>query len=157
FLVILMGMSQVAVPEASHVLRDKPERLGRFCLMFGSAQALAAALWGGLVLIVLPLKLGDMLLGSLLHSAAGLLPFVIAGMIAGGFEVGAAAGVRALGAARRSLRAQLIFSGLYLFGGSVGAWWGGAQGTCVGVAIATAIGAVVWWYQLQRARGEYSG
>jgi O-antigen/teichoic acid export membrane protein len=156
FLVILMGMSQVAVPEAAQVLRTAPQRLGRFCLAFGSLQALAAALWGGVMLILLPLHLGDVLLESLWHPAASLLPLVIAGMIAGGFEVGAAAGVRALGAARRSLRAQLTFSFLYLVGGTLGAWLDGARGTCLGVAIATAIGAMVWWYQLQRARAEYA-
>jgi hypothetical protein len=77
-------------------------------------------------------------------------------MIVGGFDVGAAAGVRALGAARRSLRAQLTFSFLYLFGGTMGAWLGGTRGTCLGVAIANAIGAGVWWYQLQRARAEHA-
>jgi len=156
FLVILMGMSQVAVPEAAHVLRTAPQRLGRFCLAFGSLQALAAALWGALMFVVLPWHLGDLLLGSLWQPAAALLPWVIAGMVAGGFEIGAAAGVRALGAARRSLRAQLTFSFLYLTGGTVGALVDGARGTCIGVAIATAIGAVVWWYQLQRARAEYA-
>ncbi|HEX4688387.1 MAG TPA: oligosaccharide flippase family protein [Nocardioides sp.] len=156
FLVILMGMSQVAVPEAAHVLRTAPERLGRFCLVFGSAQALAAAVWGALVLIVLPMALGEALLGKLWHPAAALLPAVIAGMVVGGFEVGASAGVRALGAARRSLRAQLTFAALYLIGGTVGALMGGAQGTCIGVAIATGLGSIVWWYQLQRARAEYA-
>jgi len=156
FLVILMGMSQVAVPEAAHVLRAAPQRLGRFCLAFGSLQALAAAVWGALMLVVLPWRLGDVLLGSLWHPAATLLPWVIAGMVAGGFEIGAAAGVRALGAARRSLRAQLIYSFLYLTGGTMGAWLDGARGTCIGVAIATAIGAGLWWYQLQRARAEHA-
>jgi O-antigen/teichoic acid export membrane protein len=156
FLVILMGMSQVAVPEASHILRTAPERLGRFCLMFGTLQSTAAAAWGGMMLLLLPHGLGDALLGSLWQPVSVLLPAVILGMCFGGFEVGAAAGVRALGAARRSLRAQLSFSALYLLGGAVGAVVAGAQGTCVGVAIATGLGAVVWWYQLQRARAEHA-
>ena len=156
FLVILMGMSQVAVPEASHILRTAPERLGRFCLMFGTVQSTAAAVWGGMMLLLLPHGLGDALLGSLWQPVSVLLPAVILGMCFGGFEVGAAAGVRALGAARRSLRAQLSFSALYLLGGAVGAVVAGAQGTCVGVAIATGLGAIVWWYQLQRARAEHA-
>jgi len=158
FLVILMGMSQVAVPEASQILRRSPGHLGRFCFAFGSVQAVSAALWGGLVLLALPRHLGEDLLGaSLWDTADQLLPIVITGMVVGGFSVGAAAGVRALGAARRSLRAQLTYSGLYLLGGSVGAWLGGARGTCLGVAGATALGTVVWWFQLQRARAEYTG
>jgi len=102
------------------------------------------------------MALGEALLGKLWHPAAALLPAVIAGMVVGGFEVGASAGVRALGAARRSLRAQLTFAALYLIGGTVGALMGGAQGTCIGVAIATGLGSIVWWYQLQRARAEYA-
>ena len=59
-----------------------------------------------------------------------------------------AAGVRALGAARRSLRAQMIQSGAYLVGGVGGAFLGGARGTCIGVAMATGFGAVAYWFQL---------
>jgi hypothetical protein len=77
-------------------------------------------------------------------------------MVAGGLEIGAAAGLRALGAARRSLRAQLTLSFLYLSGGTLGAALDGARGTCIGVAVATIIGAGVWWYQLDRARAEHA-
>ena len=84
-----------------------------------------------------------------------LLPVVILGMCLGGFSVSAAAGVRALGAARRSLRAQLIQSSAYLVGGIGGAYLGGARGTCIGVAMATGFGAVAYWFQLGRARAEH--
>jgi O-antigen/teichoic acid export membrane protein len=155
FLVILMGMSQVAVPEAAHILRDAPRRLGRFCFVFGAAQATAAAAWGVLILLMVPHDAGSELLGPLWGPAMDLLPIVMVGMCLGGFSVGAAAGVRALGAARRSLRAQLTQSGTYLVGGIGGAYIGGARGTCIGVAVATAVGAVAYWYQLQIARAEH--
>lgn len=155
FLVILMGMSQVAVPEAAHILRDSPRRLGHFCFVFGAAQAAAAAVWGVLILLLVPRDAGDSVLGGLWGPAMDLLPVVIVGMCLGGFSVGAAAGVRALGAARRSLRAQLIQSGAYLVGGVGGAYLGGARGTCIGVAVATGVGAVAYWYQLQVARAEH--
>jgi O-antigen/teichoic acid export membrane protein len=155
FLVILMGMSQVAVPEAAHILRDSPRRLGHFCFVFGAAQAAAAAAWGVLILLLVPRDAGDDVLGGLWGPAMDLLPVVIVGMCLGGFSVGAAAGVRALGAARRSLRAQLIQSGAYLVAGVGGACLGGARGTCIGVAVATGAGAVAYWYQLQVARAEH--
>jgi O-antigen/teichoic acid export membrane protein len=155
FLVILMGMSQVAVPEAARILRTSPERLGRFCFTFGAAQAASAAVWGVLILVVVPDAAGDGLLGSLWGPAMALLPVVILGMCLGGFSVSAAAGVRALGAARRSLRAQLIQSSAYLVGGIGGAYLGGARGTCIGVAMATGFGAVAYWFQLGRARAEH--
>ena len=39
FLVVLMGLSQVAVPEASRVFHRNAQRLSRFCLTLGGAQA----------------------------------------------------------------------------------------------------------------------
>jgi O-antigen/teichoic acid export membrane protein len=151
FLVILMGLSQVAVPEATQVVRARPDRLGAFCLVIGGAQASAAALWGIAVLVLLPFGLGELLLADLWRPASVLLPIVVVGMVAGGLEVGAATGVRALGAARRSLSAQLVTSGLYVGGGTVGAIVDGARGSCIGVTAGTAVATVVWWIQLRRA------
>ncbi len=65
FLAMLMGLSLVAVPEASRVARARPERLARFCLLLGGVQAFAALVWGlGLVFLV-PDTLGMKLLGDL--------------------------------------------------------------------------------------------
>ena len=49
----------------------------------------------------------------------------------------------------RSLVAQVTFAGLYLVGGTVGGVIDGARGSCWGVALATTIGAAVWWVQLR--------
>ncbi len=155
FLVILMGASQVAVPEASHVLTNAPRRLGRFCFGLGAVLAAAAAAWGAAILALLPTGLGNLLLGPIWVPASALLPPVILGFFMGGFEIAAAAGVRALGAAPRSLTAQLTNAGLYVVGGGVGAYVDGARGSCWGVAIATTIGALVWWVQLRRALNEF--
>ncbi|MBW9210784.1 hypothetical protein KV100_14080 [Mumia sp. zg.B21] len=155
FLVVLMGLSQVAVPEATHVVRNRPDRLGTFCLVIGGAQAAAAALWGVAVLVLLPFGLGELLLADLWGPAGALLPIVVVGMVAGGLEIGAATGVRALGAARRSLSAQLVTSGLYVVGGSVGAIVDGARGSCLGVAAGTAVATGVWWIQLRRAIDDH--
>ncbi len=46
FLVVLMGISQVAVPEASAVLARSPRRLRLFCFGLGTVQAVAAAVVG---------------------------------------------------------------------------------------------------------------
>lgn len=151
FLVVLMGMSQVAVPEGVRILKRAPRRLPHFCLALGVVEAMAAGTWGLIVLVVLPRGAGDLILGPIWASAAVLLPPVILGMMMGGLETGAAAGVRAVGAASRSLRAQLFGASLYVVGGSVGAWAGDAAGSCWGVAAATAIAAFVWWVQLRRA------
>jgi hypothetical protein len=155
FLVFLMGVSQVAVPEAALVLARSPRRLLRFCFALGGVAATAAATWGVVVQLLLPRGLGELLLGSLWVPAAALLPPVIIAFSMGGFEIGAAAGVRALGAARRSLRAQLVNAALYVVLGGGGAVLDGARGSCWGVALATAVGAAVWWYHLRRGLAEH--
>ena len=149
FLVMLMGVSQLAVPEASHVLGRAPERLARFCFTLGLVAASAAAAWGVTIRALLPTGLGEMLLGQIWVPAAALLPPVMIGMFMGGFEIGAAAGVRALGAAPRSLAAQMFGASTYLVGGCLGAYLDGARGSCWGVAIATTLATFVWWYQLR--------
>lgn len=155
FLVILMGASQVAVPEAAHVISRSPRRLVQFCLALGVVLASAAAVWGVTILLLLPTGLGELLLGSIWVPASALLPPVIIAFTMGGFEIAAAAGVRALGAAPRSLKAQLTVALMYVVGGGVGAYVDGARGSAWGVAFATTAGALVWWVQLRRALGEH--
>ena len=146
---MLMGVSQLAVPEASHVLSRAPHRLGRFCFLLGLVVAASAVAWGVTIQVLLPTGLGAALLGPIWEPASSLLPVIMLGMAAGGLEIGAAAGVRALGAAPRSLVAQLTTAGMYLVGGCVGAYVDGARGSCWGVAVATTVAALVWWYQLR--------
>ena len=155
FLVILMGASQVAVPEAAHVISRSPRRLMHFCLALGVVLASAAAAWGVTILLLLPTGLGELLLGSIWVPASALLPPVIIAFFMGGFEIAAVAGVRALGAAPRSLKAQLTAAVLYAMGGGVGAYVDGARGSAWGVALATTIGMLVWWVQLRRALDEH--
>jgi O-antigen/teichoic acid export membrane protein len=65
FLVVLMGISQVAVPEASRVFHRNSGRLARFCFILGGSQAGAALAWGLLLMIVFPLGPGPALLKEL--------------------------------------------------------------------------------------------
>ena len=155
FLVLLSGVSQVAVPEAKVVLDRSPGRLARFCLLLGAVPAVAAAAWGVAVAIVFPLGPGRLLLGDLWGPASTLLVPVTGCMILGCFQNAGTAGVRALGASRRSLSAQLWNAGLYLLGGTVGAALGGAAGSCWGVLVAGAVGCLIWWYEVRRAIAEH--
>ena len=151
FMAVLMGLSLVAVPEASRVARSRPERLARFCLLLGGTQAVAALIWGMGLLFLLPDRIGVQLLGAVWPAASVLiLPATLAVTFAG-ISSGAATGLRALGAARRSLRAQLITSVCYVVAGLTGAVLGGAPGSSWGVALGCLIGACAWWYQLRTA------
>jgi hypothetical protein len=155
FLVIVMGLGLVAVPEAVTVMRRSPERLRTFCLLLGSAEALAAALWGAIILIWLPHGLGQLLLGHIWKATSPLvLPTMISGAISC-FAVGGSVGLHALGLARRSLRAQLVWAGAYLIGGVGGAIIGGGQGTSWGVVGATLVGAVYFQFEFDRGLAEH--
>ncbi|MFI6825601.1 hypothetical protein ACIBG5_00745 [Kribbella sp. NPDC050241] len=146
FFIVLSGIGLVAVPEAARVLRRRPRALPWFCLLLGGAQAFAALAWGLALLFALPDGWGHALLGEVwLTSSALLLPATLSVMFAS-FYTGASAGLRALGVARRSLRAQLWASAAYLIGGVGGAAIAGALGSSWGAACATFVGAIVWWW-----------
>ncbi|MFD0275263.1 hypothetical protein ACFVHB_15355 [Kitasatospora sp. NPDC127111] len=155
FLAVLMGLSLVTVPEAARVLRQAPHRLGAFCLLLGGGQAAGALLWGGALLLV-PDRLGEPVLGDVWQSAAQLVVPLTLGVAGAGLGTGAAAGLRALGAARRSLRCQLFASVCYVGGGLGGAALAGTAGSAWGVAAATVSSSAVWWLQLRPALREHS-
>ncbi|MEW2219693.1 hypothetical protein AB0939_10360 [Streptomyces sp. NPDC006990] len=153
FLAVLMGLSLVTVAEAARVLRRAPHRLGPFCLLLGGGQAAAALLWGG-ALLLLPDRAGVLVLGDVWHAAAELIVPATLGVAGAGLGTGAAAGLRALAAARRSLRSQLFASACYAGGGLGGAAAAGTVGSAWGVAAATLLGSAVWWLQLRSALRE---
>ncbi|CAM5362199.1 hypothetical protein ABT327_12280 [Streptomyces pilosus] len=154
FLALLMGLSLVTVAEAARVLRRAPHRLGAFCLLLGGGQAVAALLWGGALLLV-PDRLGELVLGGVWGAAAALVVPVTLGVAGAGLGTGAAAGLRALGAARRSLRSQLFASACYVAGGLGGAVLAGTAGSAWGVAAATGCASAVWWLHLRSALREH--
>ncbi len=146
FFIVLSGIGLVAVPEAARVLRRSVRALPIFCLLLGGAQAVGALAWGMALIFALPDKWGHAVLGEVwLTSSALLLPATLSVMFAS-FYTGAAAGLRALGVARRSLKAQLIASSAYLIGGVGGGALGGALGSSWGAAGATFVGVIVWWW-----------
>jgi hypothetical protein len=149
FFIVLSGVGLVAVPEAARVLRRSVKALPIFCLLLGGAQAVAALVWGLALLVALPDAWGHALLGEVwLTSSALLLPATLS-VANAGFNTGAAAGLRALGVARRSLKAQLCASAFYLVGGVGGGALGGALGSAWGAAGATFASAFVWWFTLR--------
>lgn len=154
FLALLMGVSLVSVPEAARVWSRSPRRLPLFCLLIGASQAMAGVLWGLALLTVLPASAGVFLLGSVWPSAAALIIPTTLVVIFGSFSNGAFTGLRALGTARRSLRARLASAAAYVMGGLAGAVADGASGSAWGVAAAMLLSACVAWWQLCRALPE---
>ncbi|MFB9725347.1 hypothetical protein [Haloechinothrix salitolerans] len=156
FIAVTMGLALVAVPEASRVLRTHPRRLRLFCLGLGGLQVGGALLWGLGLLVLLPNALGVGLLGEVWPAASALLiPATLA--VAGvGLSNGATAGLRALGAAPRSLRCQLFAAAGLVTGGLLGAAIAGASGSAWGAAIAAWCAALVWWTQLHAGLRDHA-
>ena len=154
FLVVFMGMSLVTIPEAARILRHSPAHMRLFCAVVGIGLALGAVAWGAALLIALPRGLGAFMLGSLWRPTYPLILPMTISMIGACLIAGATTGLHALGAARRSLRAMALSSGTYLVCGVAGAATGGALGAVRGAAVATCLGALVWWRQLGTALRE---
>jgi O-antigen/teichoic acid export membrane protein len=151
FVVVLMGVAQVAVPEAARVFRHKPQRLSRFCLALGGAQAAAASLWGLILAVVLPLGAGSVMLKESRGPVTQMLPAVTLAVVAACFAASLLTGLRAMGAAERSLRAQLTSTAVYIVCSVVGVLLGGGLGACWGATVGMTISAMTWWYQLRTA------
>jgi O-antigen/teichoic acid export membrane protein len=151
FMVIFLGMGLVTLPEAARVLRRSPRHLPLFCLLVSAGLALAGLLWGIVLLVAMPRGLGQLMLGNLWRPTYPLvLPSTIA-IMGGCVQAGGWAGVHALGVAKRSLRAMILGSALYVAFGLGGAAAGGVMGTMIGAAIASWIGGLLFWWQLHLA------
>jgi O-antigen/teichoic acid export membrane protein len=156
FLVVLSGISQVSVPEASRVFHRNSRRLPHFCLVLGGAQAMAAVAWGAVLLFVLPLGPGQLLLKEVWTPASQLIVPVTLNVCAASFLTAITAGLRATGVARRSLQAQLTNSSVYLLLGVTGAILFGVQGACWAAMLATSLGVLVSSLQLRAALSDHN-
>lgn len=156
FMVIYLGMTLVTVPEAVRALHRSPRHLRLFCALAGAILAVMCLAWGVFLLAALPRGLGEWLMGAIWRPAYPLVLPMTLSIMGGCIDSGAASGLHALGAARRSLRAGLIGSAIYLVSTLVGTLAGGVVGTVWGLAIATWVGALVWWWQLRAALLEFN-
>jgi len=153
-MIMLFGTSAVIVPEVARVLRRSRRHVPMVCLVYGGSLAAVALAWGVVLLVVLPRGLGDFLLGEIWGPTYPLVPLVTLVFMGGSIQAGAGAGLRALAAARRSLRAMILSSVVLVVFSLVGAVEGGTVGTMLGAAVAAWIGALLWWWQLRAALRE---
>jgi O-antigen/teichoic acid export membrane protein len=155
FMVIFFGMGLVLLPEAARILRNSPRHLTLFCACAGAGLALLGLAWGVVLLVALPRGLGEFMLGpSLWHPTYELVAPSTIAIMGGCVQAGAGTGLHALGAARRSLRAMMLVSAIFIACGLAGAAARGPFGTMCGAAVASWIGALLFWLQLRRALRE---
>jgi hypothetical protein len=150
FVVLRMGISLMAVPEAARVVKRWPRRLIAFCLVLGGSQAAAGLLWGACLLFIPP-AVGEFILGSLWVTASALIVPTTLAVVGGSLFDGAFVGLRALGVSRRSMPTQMTRAIAAVVFGIVGAFLGGAAGSVWGAVAATFLGVVMVWWQLGMA------
>lgn len=153
--ILFMGISIVAVPAAVRMLRRQPGEMMALSSRISIALGGITLVWGISGLLI-PERWGELILGDVWISARSvLLPLTLA-MTAAGVLSGALTGLRALEAARHSLRARIFLSCVTVFAAGAGAALGGAVPAAWGSAIGMWVGVIVWWQQLLSAyRSQY--
>ena len=154
FRIVLFGISLITIPEAAQLLRRSPRRLPLFCVAISAGLTLLALAWGTVLLVAMPRGLGHLMLGSLWRPTYPLVvpaTLAVTGACAGS---GAATGLIALGAARRSLRSVILTSTLLVAWPLVGAVTGGTLGTMYWYAAAAWAGTLANWWQFRQALRE---
>ena len=154
FQVVIFGMGLVALPEAARILRRSARQMKVFCTLLTLGLTLAGLAWGAVLLIALPRGLGAWLLGPIWRPAYPLVLPTTLFVVGNCACAGASTYLHALGAARRSLRAALLLSGLTLVLGLAGAAALGGAGTVEGAAAGAWIGALAYQWQLRIALRE---
>jgi O-antigen/teichoic acid export membrane protein len=151
--VIFLGSDLVAVPEAVKTLKTRPQRFSKRIFLLSSALGIAALMWG-VVALLMPDSIGRELLGP--SWDAGHAIIVPMGLAVAGFGllVGPMTGIRALEAARRSLRARFKISLLGVVGGLGGAAIAGANGVAWAYAAVAAINIAIYWRELLGALSD---
>ncbi|MFD7158626.1 hypothetical protein ACFV9C_28780 [Kribbella sp. NPDC059898] len=152
---LLMGLAQVAVPEAARAVRRSDRHLRRFCLGLSGGLAVVSFAWSLVVLVVFPFGLGRVLLGTVWPQAQVLVLGITVRNLAGCLQVGPSAGLRALGRADRTMRCQLANAPLAVVFCAAGALAWGAQGAVWGSALAAILGTGIWWQQLTSALRQH--
>ena len=152
--ILTMGMSLVAIPEAARIIRDSPRRLPRFCVLISGGLAAMALVWGAVLLVALPRGLGATLVGPAWRPTYPLVLPQTLFVVGTGAGMGAGVGLHGLGAARRSLRAMIYTSVIYLAFALAGALAGGRLWTVIGIAAAAWVGTLIVWWELRAALRE---
>jgi O-antigen/teichoic acid export membrane protein len=151
--VLNMGVTSPAIAESVRIARRSPRRMMHAVELLAVALVVVFVVWG-VVVYLLPDSVGEALLKRSWHPAHDVIPAYTAVMAASGMLTAATVGLRAMAAAKRSLRSRLVTGVLAVAGGTVGAATSGAVGAATGLALGLWIGGIQWWHQLAAAVTE---
>jgi O-antigen/teichoic acid export membrane protein len=153
---VIMGIGGLmAIPEAARLARRALHRLRPFCVFIALMFFLTSILWAAAIHGLIGDVFGERLLGETWESAAALL--LPATMIIAFQGVWCAAwiGLRALGAARRSLQAQAFGASVFLVAALLGAYLNDGAGAAWGCAVGNFLAACIWWRHLHHGIEEF--
>lgn len=150
----LMASGLAGIPEGARLLRGGSERLRRLSLTISLGLLVLVLAWGALLLL-LPEVVGLAFLRDNWSAArVVLLPITLA--LAGtGVSEGAMVGLRALAAARRSLRVSALTSICAFIAVVAAALGQGLEAAAWTLAIVSWFGAGLWWQQYLVALAEH--
>lgn len=157
FMVVFFGMGLVLLPEAVRLQRRSTTQMAAFCVVAAAGLAAVAVGWAVVLWIALPKGLGYFALHTLWRPAYRLLLPLTVQMVGGCCMAGAGIGLHALGVARRSMRAMVLYAAIILSTALVGATVTGVEGCMWGAAAGAWIGALLFWRELRaelRDRGR---
>lgn len=147
--IIGRGVVAVALPELAR-RRNDPMAVRRLALTIGLVLAPMSLIWALLTLLI-PDSVGRQFLGDSWEYAEPLLLLFGASNMVALFAVGAIVGIRALSAGRDGLTARLVIAVLVLSSATVGAFFDGARGAVIGLAMSAPAQLAIWWIQLAKA------
>ena len=147
--IIGFAASSFAVPE---IIRRQlsPAGLVRAAAALGLLLVVVDALWGA-VLLLLPDRAGEFLLGETWQSARSTLPALVVFTCCIGAAVGAGAVMRALNRSNLLVWASVVLGPLIIACAAAGVLLDGATGAATGFAVAAALAAPVSWALMLRA------
>jgi hypothetical protein len=151
--ILNLGVTSPAIAEAVRVGRRSPRRMHRGVILLGVVLVSVFTCWG-VFMYFAPNAVGEALLKRSWHPAHEVILPYTAVMAASGMLTAATVGLRAMAAARRSLRSRLVTGVLAVTGGTTGAATGGAVGAALGLAAGLWLGGIQWWQQLGLAVAE---
>ena len=154
FRIVSLGASMITIPEAVRLLRHSPRQLPRFCVAVSAGLAALALAWALVLVVGLPLGLGQVMMGSIWRSAYPLMIPTALATLFGCAGMGAGIGLHAMGAARRSVRSTLIGAVISLTLALTGAAVWGTYGTVLLAALGTLITGFISWRFFVKAMQE---
>jgi len=141
-MVLFAGVFLIGMTEGVRMRSHSPDRLATLVVGLATVTSLATLAWG-VTVALLPDGVGTAVIGDHWRTARRLVAPVALLTAANACILAVGVGLRALAAARSSLRARLWSAPVVLVAGLVGAGVGDAEGAAVGLAGASWFGAVL--------------